>query len=138
MQHLQAAKVPKHLFRAIPPKEFVEDILHKCGFEEGFADRRVVTKVSLMRGVQSQDDWLPFLEPYYLPCKARRFFGAAAGPLDAARLVTILRHILRPHDSDLTAQEVAENGTKHTLYQIQPVSCQNTVLSAPDLEVTFA
>ena len=138
MQHLQAARVPKHLFRAIPPKEFVEEILHKCGFDEAFADRRVISKLSLHKGVQSQEEWLPFLEPYYLPCKARRFFGPGAGPFDATRLATILRHILRLYDHDLVAQEVAENGTKHTLYQIQPVSCQTTSLSSPDLEVTFA
>ena len=138
MQRSQGARVPKHLFRAIPPKEFVEEILHKCGFEEAFADRRVITKVSLIKGVQSQEEWLPFLEPYYLPCKARRFFGASAGSFDASRLATILRHILRLYEHDLAAQEVAENGTKYTLYQIQPISCQNTYVLSPDLEVTFS
>jgi hypothetical protein len=130
-------KTPKHLFRAIPPKEFVEEILRHCGFDAAFGDRRVVSKVTLQRGVHTQEDWLPFLEPYYLPCKARRFFGAAVGPLDANRMATILRHILRPYDYDFVAQEVAEHGAKQTLYQIQPVSNQTIITESPELEVTF-
>lgn len=131
-------KLHRHLFRAIPSKEFVEEILHACGFVEGFADRRIVSKVSLVKGVQTQEEWLPFLEPYYLPCKARRFFGATAGPLTPVRVATILRHILRPFGHDLVAQEVAERGAKQTLYQIQPVSDQFSGADQPELEVTFA
>lgn len=137
MQRPPQVKIHRHLFRAPPPKEFVEQILHACGFEDGFADRRIVSKLSLQRGVQTQEEWLPFLEPYYLPCKARRFFGAAAGPLDPARIATVLRHVLRLYDHDLIAQEVADHGAKQTLYQIQPVSNQIVSSGQPDLEVTF-
>ncbi len=129
-------KVHKHLFRSVPPREFVEEILRWCGFEHGFGDRRYMSKVGLQHGIQRQEEWLPFLEPYYLPCKAERFFRGRAGPLTPERLVTILRHILRPHMYDCIAEEVAEHGAKQTLYQIRPVSTQTTV-EPPVLEVAF-
>ena len=61
------------------------------------------------------DEWLPELESYYLPCKSARFFGN----FDAAKLVTILRHIVRPYGYDLLAQERLYKDSKQTLYQIR-------------------
>ena len=40
--------------------------------------------------------------------------------MDSLRLMTIFRHILRPHGYDLHAQERLYKEHKHTLYQIQP------------------
>jgi hypothetical protein len=132
-------KIQKLLFRALPPYEFVEEILHHCGFVNGFNDRRLVTKVGLSPGLGRLDEWLPFLEPYYLPCKARRFFGPEKG-FDVYKLVTVLRHILRVHGYDLVSQEVADHGAKYTLYQIRPATtledCEAAALD-PGLEVTF-
>ena len=130
-------KLHKHLFRLIPPNNLIEDILRSCGFEGAFADRRFVTKAGLQAGVRTHETWLPLLEPYYLPCKAKRFFGAGAGAFDTGRLVTVLRHVLRPYDYDLVAQEVADHGTKQTLYQIQPVLV-HVVSAVPEMEVTFS
>jgi hypothetical protein len=130
-------KLHKHLFRLIPPKEFIEEVLRSCGFEAAFADRRFVTKGGLQVGVRTHETWLPLLEPYYLPCKAKRFFGSAAGEFDTGRLVTVLRHVLRPYDHDLVAQEVADHGTKQTLYQIQPV-LTHSVSAVPEMEVSFS
>lgn len=129
-------KVHKHLFRAVPPKEFVEEILRACGFDTGFVDRRCVSKAGLQQGIRTQEQWLPFLVPYYLPCKAERFFGEQVGPLTPSRLVTIMRHILRPYEHDLVAEEVTEHGTKQTLYQIRPVLA-HVAPSPPELEVVF-
>ncbi len=131
-------KLYRHLFREVPPKEFVEEVLRYCGFEGAFSDRRFVTKLGLQSGIRTQEQWLPFLEPYYLPCKAERFFGSEAGAFTVNRLVTVLRHILRQYDYDLIANEVADHGTKQTLYQIQPVSQQlETTTHTPEMEVTF-
>jgi hypothetical protein len=129
-------KVHKHLFRINPPQEFVEEILRACGFEQGFLDRRYMSKGALQQGIRAQEQWLPFLEPYYLPCKAERFFGSRAGPLTSNRVVTILRHILRPYGYDFFAEEVAEHGTKQTLYQIRSVSSQLPT-GPPEMEVIF-
>lgn len=62
------------------------------------------------------EEWLPELEPYYLPCKAKRFLY---GTMDSAKLITILRHIVRVYDYDLIAQERLYKDSKQTLYQIQ-------------------
>jgi len=103
----------KKLFRKDPPKELVELILRSAGFI-GMTDLRWFTKDEM---ILSGEEWLPQLEPYYLPCKAARFVH---GEMDHARLVTIFRHILRPHGYDLHAQERLYKEHKHTLYQIQP------------------
>jgi hypothetical protein len=65
-------------------------------------------------------EWLPLLEPYYIPCKARRFL--LSGEMDSARLITILRHVCRQWDHDLSAQERLYKDAKQTLYQIQPLT----------------
>jgi hypothetical protein len=41
--------------------------------------------------------------------------------MEHAKLVTIFRHILRPHGYDLHVQERLYKENKHTLYQIQPM-----------------
>ena len=120
----------KKLFRLSPPKEFVEDILRNLGLI-GLHDLRWFTKEELT--LDSQEEWLPLLYPYYLPCKARRFMMDL---LDANRLITILRHILRVHGYDLSVEERLYRDEKHSLYQIQPIhSFQD--LSGASLEVNF-
>jgi hypothetical protein len=104
----------RKLFRKDPPKELVEHILRSAGLI-GMTDLRWFTKDELL--LAGYEEWLPQLEPYYLPCKAVRFIH---GEMDTARLVTVFRHILRPHGYDLHAQERLYKEHKHTLYQIQP------------------
>ena len=100
------------LFRKPPPKELVELILRSCGFH-GLHDLRWFSKSELRLEVE---EWLPTLEPYYLPCKAKRFLH---GDIDASKLITILRHIIRVYDYDLLAQERLYKDSKQTLYQIR-------------------
>ena len=115
------------LFRCHPPKELVDRILQCCGFQ-GMHDLRWFSKEEIRVEV---DEWLPEIEPYYLPCKARRFLH---GEIDAAKLITILRHFLRIYEYDLIAHERLYKGAKQTMYQIQ-----NTVfdLSGMSLTVEF-
>lgn len=127
--------VPKYLFRAIPPIELVEDILRSCGLRGGVSDRRQFKRDDVAQGVITADTWLPILEPYYLPCKATRFFHDGK-EFDTGRIITVLRHILRPHGYNLDAQERAIHGVKHTLYMIQRIT-QVYDLSGMSLEVTF-
>ena len=102
------------LFRKEPPKELVDFILRSTGLL-GMIDLRWFTKEELL--IKDYEEWLPQLEPYYLPCKANRFLH---GEMDHAKIITIFRHIIRPHGYDLHVQERLYKEQKQTLYQIQP------------------
>ena len=104
------------LFRKIPPRELVENILRSCGLL-GMNDLRWFTNEELILG--SSDEWLPVLEPYYLPCKAQRFFHTGTA-FTGARLITLFRHILGPHGYELSVVERMYKNHKKSLYQIQP------------------
>jgi hypothetical protein len=104
----------KKLFRKEPPAELVGTILRASGLL-GVEDLRWFTKDELV--TTGCEEWLTLLEPYYLPCKATRFLH---GELNGSRLITVFRHILRPHGYDIHVQERLYKEHKHTLYQIQP------------------
>ena len=114
----------KKLFRSIPPKDLVESIIRNTGLI-GLHDLRWFSKDELK--IDGQEEWLPQLHPYYLPWEA----------LTGARLITIFRHILRPHGYDLHVQERLYRDQKHTLYQIQPIHSYKD-LSGVSLEVDFS
>jgi len=121
----------KKLFRSLPPRDLVETILRSSGLL-GLHDLRWFSKDELK--TVEQEEWLPILYPYYLPCKAKRFLHDA---LDNSRLITILRHVLRPHGYDLSVQERLYRDQKQSLYQIQPIHSFRD-LSGVSLEVDFA
>ena len=125
-------QVKKKLFREIPPRDLVDSILKSCGLS-GLSDLRWFIPSELH--LSTQEEWLPLLEPYYLPCKARRFFEGR-GDLDGHRFITILRHILEPHAYSLKVEERTYKDKKQSLYQIQPVRSWND-LNGFDLEVRF-
>ena len=104
----------KKLFRKEPPKELVDSILRATGLLD-MTDLRWFTKDELV--MTGHESWLEELEPYYLPCKAARCLHEE---MDGAKMITIFRHILRPHGYDLHVQERLYKEHKHTLYQIQP------------------
>lgn len=119
----------KRLFRIAPPKVLVNEILQHLRLL-GLHDLRWFTREELT--LDTLDEWLPLLEPYYLPCKAKRFLNN----MDSTRIVTILRHILQSHGYELHTQEKMYKTSKTTLYQIQPIQSQ-TDLSGTDLLVEF-
>jgi hypothetical protein len=102
------------IFREKPPLELVNIVLKFMGFDNGLMDTRTFTKDDLRD--ESIDEWLPLLEPYYLPCKAKRFLEF----LTKDKFVTIIRHILRVHNFDLRTQERIICGVKRTQYRIEP------------------
>lgn len=120
----------KKLFRKEPPKELVEQILRSTGLL-GLHDLRWFTKEELV--IDTLEEWLPLLHPFYLPCKAKRFLDET---MDANRLITILRHCIRAHGYDLSVQERLYKDKKHSLYQLQPIQSYKD-LSGATLEVTF-
>jgi hypothetical protein len=118
------------LFRVYPPKELVDEILQHLKLQ-GLQEKRWFTRDELC--LQTMDEWLPLLEPYYIPCKAKRFLSQ----IDSSRIITILRHILHPLEYDLRTQERMYKLQKTTLYQIYSLKTQTMDISANELRVDF-
>lgn len=102
----------KHLFRKKPSLELVHDILTHLKFT-GLNDARLFTKYDI--DVEVFEDFLPQLEPFYLPCKAKLFLR----DFDTNKGVTVLRHLLRAHGYKLHAYEKVQQGKKQTYYQFE-------------------
>ena len=99
------------LFRCKIEKSFVEEILQQLGFL-GLQDKKIFTKFDLLK--ENFEDIIVLLEPYYVPCKAKRFLY----DLNEGKQITILRHLLRAIGYDLLVQEKVVNSIKSTTYQI--------------------
>ena len=99
------------LFREDPPLDVIETMLKALGLS-GLLDSKLFCAEELK--LDTVDSWAPLLEPYYLPCKAKRYFET----LDARRVTTILRHVLPYHGFRLNAYERLHMGKKRTVYQI--------------------
>ena len=109
----------KKLFTRPPPLELVTEILRACGRgPAALTDLRWFSRDELVLG--AQEEWLPLLAPYYLPCKAKRFLEDK-GALTGADVITIFRHILEPHGYGLGAEERLYRDKKQTIYQVRPV-----------------
>lgn len=100
------------MFRQNPPLETLEQVLRSLKFT-GLTDNRWFAKEELP--LDNLDDWLPLVEPYYLPCKAERYLQRDMTPV---RVITVLRHLLKVHGIELKTQERMVNGRKTTLYQV--------------------
>lgn len=121
----------KRLFRKLPSEEFVVEILLHLKLQ-GLQDRRWFTRDELY--IDTIDEWLPLLEPFYIPCKAKRFLTSVT----SARVITILRHILHPIGYDLLTQERMYRGQKTTMYQIHSNNGVLIDLSANEMVVEFS
>lgn len=100
------------MFRKTPPKEIIEEVLRslKVG---ALQEKRWFSKEELC--MDSLEEWLPLVEPFYLPCKAERYLR---GTMTRSRIITVLRHILKANNIELNVQERMVNGHKTTLYQV--------------------
>jgi hypothetical protein len=123
-------KGPQRLFRQLPPQELVQEILVHLKLQ-GLTESRWFSKDEL--SLSSMDEWIPLLEPYYLPCKAKRFLTE----IDASRIITILRHILNPLQYELRTQERMYKLQKMTMYQIYSLHTVILDISANRLCVAF-
>ena len=100
------------MFRKRPPLELVEHIL-RCSKLNGLDDKRWFSKDDIP--LETIEQWLPLLEPYYLPCKAERYLH---GEMTQGKLITVFRHLMKAHEIEFKTQERVVNGKKTTLYQI--------------------
>jgi len=103
------------LFRETPHIDVVLQMLKELGFS-GLMDGKLFSANELK--LDTVDIWAPLLEPFYLPCKARRYFDA----LDSRRVITLLRHVLPIHGFRLQCYERLHLGKKRTVYQMHPAT----------------
>ena len=123
------ATKPIKLFRKEPSRDIVEYILHEVGLL-GFHDLRWFSRDEIK--LDTLEIWLPEIESYYLPCKAKRFIHNWS-PLS---IITILRHLLHVHAYKLEKEERLYKGVKQMIYQIQSVNSSYD-LSGTSLQVDF-
>ena len=100
------------MFRKAPPLELLEQVL-RCLKIGSLHEKRWFSKEEL--DLSTLDQWLPLVEPYYLPCKSDRYLKTDMNP---TRIITILRHMLKANNIELKSQERMVNGHKKTLYQV--------------------
>lgn len=102
---------PKGIFRKVPSKEFVEEILILLQFN-GLNDYKTFVKEDI--SITKFEEIIPFIYPYYIPCKASRFLS----DLNYSKQITILRHLLRSIGYDLFTQEKLFRSVKVNTYKI--------------------
>jgi hypothetical protein len=122
-------KKPIKLFRTDPPKEVVESVLQSIGLL-GFNDLRWFSRDEIK--VDTLEIWLPEIESYYLPCKAKRFIHNWT----PYSIITIIRHLLHLHGYTLQKEERLYKGVKQMIYQIQSINSFYD-LSGASLQVDF-
>jgi hypothetical protein len=103
------------LFRESPAFDVVVLMVTELGFS-GLQDSKPFSMEELK--LETLDKWAPLLEPYYLPCKAKRYFDI----LDSRRVITLLRHCLPFHGFKLQCYERLHLGKKRTVYQMHPAT----------------
>ena len=101
----------KGIFKSIPTKELVEEILIYLKFF-GLHDSKYFTKKDIDK--ELFEEIITWIEPYYIPCKAKRFLY----DLNEGKQITILRHLLRCIGYDILSQEKNICSEKMYIYQI--------------------
>jgi hypothetical protein len=120
-----------NLFRECISREIVNEVLSLVKFHS-IEDTRVFTMKDLKPS--EFDPALLILEPYYIPCKAKKYLY---GEMTAHRIVTIMRQILRTQGYGLISQERTIGGKKELHYQIQPMVFYDGV-DSPGVNVDFS
>jgi hypothetical protein len=100
------------VFRHVPPLDLVTTLCKACGLTD-VHDSKAFLKESIQLDTFQQ--CLPELEPYYVPCKARDFLLL---PLTPQRAIVILRHVLKAHDKLLDSFEKSMHNKRMVWYRI--------------------
>ena len=109
------------MFRVCPPLDIINSFLQSFHLNT-VEDNRWFSKEDI--DLESVNIILPQIEPYYLPCKAKRYLH---GEISLSKSITILKHVLKANNIDLNTQEKSINGKKTTIYQIY-LKKENTVI----------
>ena len=110
-------KKPKrdNLFCESVPRDIVNEAIHMLHFDS-IEDTRVFTLKDLKP--ELFDPALLLIEPYYIPCKAKKYLY---GEMNNYRVLTVFRQLLRSQGYGLFSQERTVRGKKELHYQIRPV-----------------
>lgn len=112
----------EQLFKNIPSKEFVEDIL-KLFIPNGFQDsyyqfsRKMINEKNV---IEKLNLLIPELKNYYMKCKHKKYLEN----LDPKKCITILRQLLRLYEYRVLSIEKYHNGQKFLLYKIEKIEIE--------------
>ena len=114
----------KQLFRKIPPKEMIEELLSHLGIVE-FSQTFLFSKRDI-RECRLKEKILGLnLQEYYCPNKYVQYIN---DDMDEKRIVTILRQLLRCYGYKIRAREKFACGTKHMIYNLTIISDKQDVV----------
>ncbi len=113
---MSTSKQRDNIFSEKIPRSVVNEVLQSLKFDS-IEDTRVFTMKQL--DPQLFETSLLLIEPYYIPCKAKKYLHCSMTP---QRILTIIRQLLRSQNYMLTAQEKTLNNARYMVYQIQPCS----------------
>tara|TARA_B100000131_G_C18072523_1_gene595062 strand:- start:562 stop:984 length:423 start_codon:yes stop_codon:yes gene_type:complete len=103
------------LFRKIPPKDLVSQIVHTFGLKSlDDSSKFSKKKLKLIKTVDAINELKPQLEKYYLPCKARTYLNG----LNEKNVITILRQCIRIYGYKIDSREKYMKGEKYILYRL--------------------
>lgn len=120
--------MPPKLFRKAPPQELYTRILT----ELQVTYHRWFSKDEIQSA--NHETWLPELEAYYLPCKAKRFIH---DDFSSQRIITLLRHLSPLYQVEVKSQERMLNGKKTTFYMLNPLQFLDLSGSNGEVVVEF-
>jgi len=118
-----------NLFREHVSKEKVSEVLQLLHFT-GPNDSRLFTIKDV--NISNFDMVILILEPYYIPCKAKKYLY---GDLTPHRVLTVLRQILKNIGFTLYGQERTIGRKKETIYQIIQTDFDSIISS--EMKITF-
>jgi hypothetical protein len=121
--------MPK-LFREDPPLSFIKELLQTCGLHS-IQDSSWFQKNQIE--LQQFEELLPELEPFYIPCKAQEYLYTS---LTQARIITILRQVLRVHNLTIVSKEKTYGSEKQLWYQLQQLQSTSTPLTE-EISISF-
>jgi hypothetical protein len=103
------------LFKKIPPREFIIDIIKLYGLDD-LNDKCSFTRKDLekLNTVSKLIDYKSELYKYYLPCKGRLYLN----DLNEKNIITILRQLLKTLNYTLNSREKYVKGNKFIIYNI--------------------
>lgn len=103
------------LFKIIPDRNFVIDLLHFYGIKD-FYDTHYFTLENLkyLNTVEKLTNTKEKLKEYYIPCKAKIYLKN----IDLKRSIVILRQFLKCHNFTLYSKEKYFKKVKHMTYRI--------------------
>ena len=103
------------IFREIPPKTEVEEWLTLIKIY-GFSDCHTITEEAFPW--TAFDQLLLKAEPYYFPCKAKKFIHKS--DMQIKNAITVLRQIVRPYGYTFRTHERVAHGKKYYEYFLTP------------------